>query len=219
MSVNPYTVLAAAAARWDRIAGRIDEPTRDRLAALLAVVRHGRADAGTRDRAAEEAAGLLRAALPGDFALQDSRFGPGASDAPATHLGFHAEDLAVLVLDGHRMVGPVLGPVRDRLLAAPALDADTVLRRGGDPYAPELIRLPGAGGRPQLPRFQFSEGTLPWLVVLEVNELLDAAHDPWGAADWWLSSNAWLGAAPAGLLGTGEDRRLVDTVRFLMEEE
>lgn len=219
MSVNPYTVLAAAAARWDRIAGRIAEPTRDRLAALLAVVRHGRADAGTRDRAAEEAAGLLRAALPGEFALQDGRFGPGAPDAPATHLGFHAEDLAVLVLDGHRMVGPVLGPVRDRLLAAPALDADTVLRRGGDPYAPELIRLPGAGGRPQLPRFQFSEGTLPWLVVLEVNELLDAAHDPWGAADWWLSSNAWLGAAPAGLLGTGDDRRLVDTVRFLMEEE
>ena len=218
MSPNPYAVLAAAAAGWDRLAGRIAEPTRERLAVLLAVVRQGLADARTRDDAAEEAAGLLREALPGEFGVQESRTGTGTLDAP-THLGFHAEDLAVLVLDGHRMVGPVLGPVRERLLAAPALDADTVLRRGGDPYAPELIRLPGAGGRPRLPQFQFSEGTLPWLVVLEVNTLLDAAHDPWGAADWWLSDNAWVGTAPAALLGTGNDHRLADTARFLMEEE
>jgi hypothetical protein len=219
---DPYAVLAAAAAAWDRVAGRLGPDTRDRLAALLAVVRASDQDAGIRRAAAVEAAGLLGERLPDEFGA-----GPQArlvvSPAPAggqpTVQGFAAEDLAVLLIDGHRMVGPVLGPVRERLLAEPALDADTVLRRGGAPFAPDLIRLPGAGGRQRLPRFQFSEDTLPWLVVLEVNALLGADRDPWGAADWWLSANAWLGTRPAGLLGTGRDRQLVDTARFLMESE
>ncbi|OIJ65155.1 hypothetical protein WN71_025450 [Streptomyces mangrovisoli] len=226
--MDPYAVLAVAAAGWDRLAGRLAEPTRERLAALLAVVRghHGdirgdhHGDTRARDDAAAEAAGLLREALPGEFGPgAESRLAGAPPGTPPAYQGFHAEDLAVLVLDGHRMVGPVLGPVRERLLAAPALDADALLRRGGDPQAPGLIRLPGPGGRARLPRFQFSEDTLPWLVVLEVNALLDAAHDPWGAADWWLSPNAWLGGAPAALLGTGRDPHLVDIARFLMEEE
>lgn len=219
---DPYAVLAATAAGWDRFAGRLGGPARDRLAALLTVVRRRRTDETARRSAAEEAAGLLRQELPEEFG------GPGqegrltvtapAAGAQTAHLGFRAEDLAVLLCDGHRMVGPVLGPVRERLLAAPAWDADTVLRRGGDPYAPDLIRLTGPGGSHRLPRFQFSEGTLPWLVVLEVNALLEAGRDPWGAADWWLSPNAWLGTAPAALLGTDRDRQLVDTAGFLLED-
>ncbi|MEV3987804.1 hypothetical protein AB0J57_02735 [Streptomyces sp. NPDC049837] len=225
--MNPYAVLAAAAAHWDRVAGRIDGPLRDRLAALLTDVRRKRADGageGELRGAAEAAARVLREELPEEFG------GPGGARLVAdavdmvdalddTYLGFRAEDLAVLLVDGHRMVGPVLGPVRDRLLAVPGLSADDVLRRGGDPYAPELIRLRGAGGTVRLPRFQFSEDVLPWMVVLEVNTLLEADRDPWGAADWWLSGNAWLGTAPAELLGTGADRRLVDTAGFLMDGE
>ncbi|MET8247716.1 hypothetical protein ABZV31_26905 [Streptomyces sp. NPDC005202] len=53
--MNPYAVLAAAAAGWDRFADRIAEPTRERLAALLAVVRHRRTDEHARRTAAEEA--------------------------------------------------------------------------------------------------------------------------------------------------------------------
>lgn len=117
------------------------------------------------------------------------------------------------------MVGPVLGAVRERLLAAPAVDGDTVLRAGGDPYAPGLVRLRGEGGVLRLPAFQFSEGTLPWLTVLEVNEVLRADTDPWGAADWWLSENAWLGTEPVRLLGTPDDRRLAATARHLVEGE
>ncbi|MCF3118913.1 hypothetical protein IPZ68_04195 [Streptomyces arenae] len=221
--MNPYAVLAAAAALWDRIADRLDQPLRDRLAALLGVVR-GRGDEAARRDAADRAAGLLRERLPDEFgAGGGARLTPDTlPDAGAEDLsyqGFRVEDLAVLLIDGHRMVGPVLGPVRERLLAAPALDADTVLRHGGNPFAPELIRLPGAGGLPRLPRFQFSEDAMPWLIVLEVNTLLTADRDPWGAADWWLSANAWLGTPPANLLGTGRDRQLVDTARFLMEGE
>ncbi|WP_225632061.1 hypothetical protein [Streptomyces solaniscabiei] len=226
--MNPYAVLAAAAAEWHRLADRVTGPTRERLAALLTVVRHREAGEPARRGAAEEAAGLLRRALPDEFGTaQEARLATGVTTGTGSaaetgtdlsYLGFRADDLAVLLLDGHRMVGPVLGPVRDRLLAEPALDPATVLRDGGDPYARDLIRLPGPGGLARLPRFQFAEGCLPWLVVLEVNGLLDAARDPWGAADWWLAGNAWLGTTPAALLGTGQERRLADTARLLTED-
>ncbi|MEV8017834.1 hypothetical protein AB0O76_16115 [Streptomyces sp. NPDC086554] len=223
--MNPYAVLAAAAALWDRIADRLDQPLRDRLAAYLDVVRGRGTDDDARRDAAERAAALLRERLPEEFgAGGEARLTldaelEGMTGDGLSYQGFRVEDLAVLLIDGHRMVGPVLGPVRERLLAAPALDADTVLRHGGNPFAPELIRLPGAGGLPRLPSFQFSEDAMPWLVVLEVNALLAADRDPWGAADWWLSANAWLGTPPAKLLGSGRDRQLADTARFLMEGE
>jgi len=217
---DPYVVLAAAAARWDRVAGRLGAAERERLTGLVAVVRDGERDERLRYAAARQAADLLAEWLPDEFGAETgARFTgtPVTDGGRPTVQGFGAEDLAVLLIDGHRMVGPVLGPVRERLLAEPALDAETLLQRGGAPFAPELIRLPGVGGRLRLPRFQFSEDTLPWLVVLEVNALLAADRDPWGAADWWLSANAWLGTSPVNLLGTGRDRQLVDTARFLME--
>ncbi|MFD8790131.1 hypothetical protein, partial [Streptomyces vinaceus] len=143
-----------------------------------------------------------------------------AADAPAAdHLGFTADDLAVLVLDGHRMVGPVLGEVRDRLLAAPALGDAEVLEAGSDPYAPYLIRLPAPGGLIRLPVFQFTAGGRVRPAVREVNLLLGAAEDPWGAADWWLSPNAWLAgnSAPVALLGSPDEQRLAGTAAFLAE--
>ncbi|WP_329335302.1 hypothetical protein OG866_15950 [Streptomyces sp. NBC_00663] len=222
---DPYLVLAAAAARWDRVSGRLGTAERERLTGLVAVVRDRTRDERLRYAAARQAAELLAAWLPDEFGADPAaRFtgppvmpGPGGPSAgQPTVQGFDAEDLAVLLIDGHRMVGPVLGPVRERLLAEPALDAETLLRRGGAPFAPELIRLPGVGGRLRLPRFQFSEDTLPWLVVLEVNALLAADRDPWGAADWWLSANAWLGTTPVSLLGTEHDRQLPDVAQFLM---
>ncbi|MFF8381436.1 hypothetical protein ACF07V_35600 [Streptomyces sp. NPDC015661] len=215
--MNPYAVLAAAAARWERVADGLDGPRRERLAEHLATVRRATDEQG-RATAAQAAVHVLREGLPDEFGTEgEARWAADVLDD--AYLGFHAEDLAVLLLDGHRMVGPVLGPVRERLLAAPALNADTVLRRGGDPYARELIRLRGAGGVLRLPRFQFSEGTLPWMAVLEVNRLLEADRDPWGAADWWLSANAWLGAAPAELLGGPMEHQLADLAGFLMEGE
>ncbi|MFI9826534.1 hypothetical protein ACIHIX_02505 [Streptomyces sp. NPDC051913] len=218
---DPYVVLAAAAARWDRVSGRLATAERERLTGLIAVVRDRTRDERLRYAAARQAADLLAAWLPDEFGADTGARFTGTPGTPQnsgrpTVQGFDAEDLAVLLIDGHRMVGPVLGPVRERLLAEPALDAETLLRRGGAPFAPELIRLPGIGGRLRLPRFQFSEDTLPWLVVLEVNALLAADRDPWGAADWWLSANAWLGTTPVSLLGTEHDRQLPDVAQFLM---
>jgi hypothetical protein len=38
--------------------------------------------------------------------------------------------------------------------------------------------------------------------AVTVNSLLQASRDPWGAASWWTTPNAWLGARPLDLLGT-----------------
>ncbi|QIB43848.1 hypothetical protein [Streptomyces aureoverticillatus] len=226
--MNPYVVLAAAAAAWDRVAARLTGPPRDRLAELLAVVRRRGAAETERREAAERAAELLRERFPEEFGGgPDARLVGGLLDVAAdtdphpAYRGFSAEDFAVLLMDGHRMVGPVLGPVRERLLAEPAWDADALARQGGDPELPALIRLPGEGGRRRLPRFQFDldgDEAAARPVVLEVNAYLAADRDPWGAADWWLSDNAWLGTRPARLLGAGNDRQLADTARLLMEE-
>ncbi|MER6237837.1 hypothetical protein ABT185_17535 [Streptomyces clavifer] len=192
----PLDALARAAADWDRLEGRLTPDGRDRLAACLTEFRA--AGPGTARRTAAAASALRL--LGGEAGPEGSRLA-GAPPAPP---GFTAEDLAVLVLDGHRMVGPVLGAVRDRLLAAPAVPATGP----ADPYDARLIRLRGAGGLVTLPAFQFRSPPDAWPSVLTVNEVLDAARDPWGAADWWLSPNAWLGTAPASLLGGDRDGEL-----------
>ncbi|WP_406179544.1 hypothetical protein [Streptomyces sp. NBC_01006] len=219
---DPYARLAAAAADWDELRPRLDPAALRRLALLLTTLRT-ETGAAARRRAALLAARLLEERLPDRFP-GESRLtaAPDAPDAPAAdHLGFTADDLAVLVLDGHRMAGPVLGEVRDRLLAAPALGDAEVLEAGSDPYAPYLIRLPAPGGLIRLPAFQFTAGGRVRPAVREVNLLLGADEDPWGAADWWLSPNAWLAGypAPVALLDTPDEQRLAGTAAFLAEGE
>jgi hypothetical protein len=78
-----------------------------------------------------------------------------------------------------------------------------------EPTPPELIRL-RIGGAVRLPRFQFGADGRPDAVVLEVNRVLDAEHDPWGVAGWWLDRHSWLLGAPIELVdGTADDRRRV----------
>ncbi|MET8700068.1 hypothetical protein ABZW10_14540 [Kitasatospora sp. NPDC004723] len=220
--MNPYQVLAAAAADWDRLAGLLKPASGSQLEARLQALRSAGQDGPARLQAAEKAARLLLEALPdAESGRLDDASGARFAGDPQdrSHLGFHADDLAVLVLDGHRMVGPVLGPTRARILAVPALDPDEVRLLGGDPGAAGLLRLTGLGGRLRLPGFQFGVAGAPLPTVVEVNTLLDAERDPWGVADWWLSANAWLGGNPADLLGAGRDGQLVDAARYLSEEE
>ncbi|MBW5483324.1 hypothetical protein [Streptomyces bambusae] len=224
MTDDPYARLAAAAAAWEELGSRLSPQARDRLAEALSGLRPGGGASGAPRTADPEAAALtaarlLEAELPGEFP-GESRF-TAVRPAPAdtVHLGFTATDLAVLVLDGHGMAGPVLGEVRDRLLAAPSLGDSEVLERGFDPYAPDLIRLRAVGGEVRLPTFQFAPGGAAAPVVRAVNALLGADSDPWGAADWWLSPNAWLDTVPARLIGTAEEHQLVQAARFLTEEE
>ncbi|RSS74803.1 hypothetical protein [Streptomyces sp. WAC06614] len=203
---DPYARLAAAAAEWDDLGPRLPPAALRQLALLLAALRLAKGDVS--ERAALLAARLLGEQLPDRFP-GESRLGTAATGATTVgHHGYVADDLAVLVLDGHRMVGPVLGEVRDRLLAVPAIGDAEALEGGCDPYEPGLIRLRGAGGFVRLPVFQFAPDGRPRAVVREVNLLLGADRDPWGAADWWLSPHPGLGDVPAALLG-GPDEGLL----------
>ena len=103
----------------------------------------------------------------------------------------------------------ILRSVAGRLLRAPALSEDQVRQRGADPADPGLIRLDRPDGGQQWPEFQFAPGRGPWPVVREVNQLLEAAAYPLGAADWWLSRNGWLDGQPSQLIGTIPDDHLV----------
>jgi hypothetical protein len=116
----------------------------------------------------------------------------------------------------------IIAAVERRLLDAPALSAAEVRARyRGSAPPPELIRFagpdPGLGDR--YPEFQFRPGGgAPYEVVLEVNRVLLADADPWGAAAWWLSGNTWLGGGPpAAFLGIRRDRELVGAAVALVE--
>ncbi|MFF8616094.1 hypothetical protein [Streptomyces sp. NPDC015350] len=222
MRVNPFATLAAVAADWSRLGPLLAPGSHPELRALLTDVRtalgtpapdardHGGAGHGAADRAVR----AVLAALPaGEAARLRGDGDPGrfvGTSPSAVHQGFDAMDLCMLVIDDNPMVGPLLGPVRERLLRAPASSPP-----GTGAVDPRLIVLTRENGERRLPAFQFEAGTRPWQVVLEVADVLHADRDPWGAADWWLSANAWTGGAPAGLLGQGRDPELLGAARTL----
>ena len=98
------------------------------------------------------------------------------------------------------------------LLASPAVPAAEL---GLTPeQTRDLIALTYQDDVERVPSFQLDrESGTPYPVVTEINRLLSADEDPWGAADWWLGSNVWLDAAPATLLGTGADGALLAAAR------
>jgi hypothetical protein len=100
-----------------------------------------------------------------------------------------------------------------RLLAAPSLTEDDLHRIGLDPDDPRLIHLERYDGSSHWPEFQFGPDGGPVPLVLAINRMLDAEEDPWGAADWWLGPNSWLGDVPARLLGRVSDDLLVSAAR------
>ncbi|MET8629573.1 hypothetical protein ABZW30_38580 [Kitasatospora sp. NPDC004669] len=174
--------------------------------------------------------GVRRALRPLPFdhpvraALESSRL-VGAPPVPAD------VDVARELLAWLSAPTPAAEPVLDRapagetrpghlLLDALALSAQEARDRCGGPPPPELIRVPGSPEGARYPRFQFPvDGGAPYGVVLEVNRLLLAEIDPWGAGSWWLSDNSWLGGAPASLLGRLPDHQLVGAAAQLVEGE
>ena len=144
----------------------------------------------------------LVAAPPGPTAVAGARELVGLLEMPAREPAFAVDS------------------ARERLLGASALSADeTRVRCGGEP-PPELIRLADPRDGDRYPEFQFARGGgSPREVVLEVNRLLLAHIDPWGAAAWWLGGNSWLGGTPASLLGRLPDHELVGAAGALAEED
>ncbi len=199
--------LRALAEGWAPVQELLSQEARDRLAALIDDLADAADDLdpdadpeADLAEGATEIARLLAAGLPAGHPVQ------AASASGATRL--------VAAPDWRRLSGALLAvsqpdrqAARDWLLASPAAATD-----GGQPG---LIRLMRPDGSRHLPAFQFDHDGSPLPLVIAVNEVLDAALDPWGAADWWLGENAWLGAAPADVIGGVSDDALLGAARDL----
>jgi len=202
---------------WDDVVSRLDEQRRQELRGLVA-------DLGGpgHQRAVARLADLLVEELPPDHPVRRALAQGYLLAPPATpdwtELRASLEALAWRPEEGAGVGEPVLAAVLDRLLRVPALTEDEVRRRGADPADPDLIRLDRRDGGRQWPEFQFAPGAGPLAVVRVVNGLLDAAGDPVGAADWWLSRNAWLDGQPSLLIGVAPDDHLVRAARALSAE-
>ncbi|MFJ9637218.1 hypothetical protein [Streptomyces sp. NPDC101178] len=211
--MNPFTVLAVGAARWSSYGSLLGSDATRTLGRQLAALRAGEGDP---DTAADRAARTLLDALPPEIAAalreEGDRTRFSGSPPAVHHQGYSVRDLCLVVVDGNPMIGPFLGPVRERLLSEPAAP----WHPGLDPL---LIVLSGDDGRRQVPLFQFEVGTMPWRVVLDVNAVLGADSDPWGVADWWLAESTWWRRAPASLLGQGRDAELRGAAAELDRED
>ncbi|MFF8815439.1 hypothetical protein [Streptomyces pactum] len=238
-----YAALGSVAARWGDLSPALPPEAREELSALLSAFRAAEPRGTEQAELAARATAAVLRALPPDAAERLRRdtgvvsgepAGAGTRWAPSPSAalsgGYSALDLCLLVVDRNPMVGPRLGPVRRRLLAAPALSAAEVADGGGGARAAGaggavrgaprgLIALTNDAGRTVFPAFQFAAGATPWPVVREVNTVLEAGADPWGAADWWLSPHTWWGVPPAGLPGQGRDAELLAAARSLADPE
>jgi hypothetical protein len=173
-------------------------------------------------RAATRIADLLVDELPPDHPVrralaQGYLLAPPVTDWPALKHSLHTLALGLTDTDP-RPGDSILADVLARLLRAPALTEDELRHRGADPADPGLLRLDRPGGGQQWPEFQFAAGGDLVPVVRAVNELLDAASDPIGAADWWLSRNTWLDGQPSLLIGVVPDDYLVRAARAVGAE-
>ena len=221
-------VLRAVAAYWDDIQRQADPGQRERLAALVA----GPAEPDADEARAALADELLDILPPDHPVSQLLRVTPMYSDEltarSEAELANDLRRLSRLVFTGSPAIsaagaavaattaaaagtGPPGGDfdrqVQARLLALPSLSADDPRSRAVS-ADPGLIRLLRPDGTAQVPAFQFGPSGALWPVVREINELLDAAGDPWGVACWWADPHEHLGAFPAALLGRGEDALL-----------
>lgn len=74
------------------------------------------------------------------------------------------------------------------------------------------------GMRSFAPVFQFARGAgVVAPGVEDVNRILGASEDPWGAASWWLTPHAALDAIPADALRVGEREAVTAAARAACE--
>lgn len=212
-------VLRALAEYWDDVLALADDDQRRRLRALVA----GTAEPDPLD-AHIALTDLLLDLLPSDHPMVEvlrtgTMFDPGGHQNLSSVVETSLARLRARVIESG-IEPPELDEfdreVRGRLLALPFLSPDQVRDRGVDPDEPGLVRLTRPDGGVQLPAFQFTDTGAPWSLVREVNERLDAAADPWGVTCWWVDPHAGLDAAPADLLGKGQDALLSQAAAALV---
>lgn len=213
--------LTALAEQWEDIRERLPSDEFGEVRGLVdEFAREG--DREMAEEIAEEIADLLRVRLPAGHPFlvalyeREERLVPGPARRAAELASWLrlAEPLRDLVSGrSSPTADEVERAATAWLLDAPALGVDELRASGQDPEDPDLIRLDGADGSGRWPAFQFGTDGSAVPVVRVVNRLLDAADDPFGAADWWLGDNGGLGDAPARLIGSIPDERLIAAAR------
>jgi hypothetical protein len=226
-------LLQAIAAHWAEIRALASDEQWERLRALIAGIA-GIAESDAREAYAaladelgdilppdHEISAMMRTGIMGGPATADAQLleelwllsdlvlDPGESAWRAAHGGTGSEDTD----DFDRLV-------EERLLGLPSLSPQDARQRGINPNDLRLIRLPRPGAAPefQLPAFQFGPAGDAWDIVMEVNQVLDAADDPWGVTCWWVDLHARLGDAPADLLGLGQDSLIRRAAQAMVED-
>ncbi|MER8119530.1 hypothetical protein [Streptomyces sp. NPDC094031] len=205
-------LLRLLESHWTTVITGLDGDDLDLLARTLREMREAAA-AQNPPGVARAVRGLRRtlSALPPDHPVSEALGGRRYAAGPRELPRLTTIDAVIDVL-GTPPPDPaeLLRAARLRLLAAPALTADDHPElRGGPDTTAGLIRLRDPDRGIRCPGFQFRAGTVePLPVVRRINELLRADRDPWGAADWWLGGNRWLGGVPADLLGVLPDEQL-----------
>lgn len=85
----------------------------------------------------------------------------------------------------------------------------SIRTRQREPVMPGAVGFAADDGMAHYPRFQFvyagGEPVAVHTIVSRLHEQLGGDQDPLGVFGWWLTPNAWLGQAPAQLLGLDRD--------------
>ncbi|MHA5049317.1 hypothetical protein [Streptomyces sp. SD15] len=234
--------VEAIHAHWAELSSLLDAPAREELAEILADAESDPV------AAASDVRDLVKPFTPPDHPLRQALAPPGVRFQIAPPMAQDSTDLlAALRLLLMDVTGPAFAtsdatsdatelefelepdpePESDPayrpdsddawLLAEPALPAASLTLPPEQTH--DLILLTDEHEVERVPAFQLDpESGTPYEVVVEINRLLSADVDPWGAADWWLGSNVWLDAAPARLLGTGVDHALLSAARAEIPE-
>ncbi|KNB50624.1 hypothetical protein [Streptomyces caatingaensis] len=210
----------------DSIRSCLDDDQYDLLLSALRDLTCADGDGAATARAERDVERAL-APLPAGHPASPARRPPGAPAAPGHPRpgpAARAWPLLVQLMAGRpatRRTAGIIAAVKRRLLAAPSLSAAEVRDRcAEEPLPGDLIRLADPVRGDRYPAFQFAGETGgPVSVVRSVNQLLLAEVDPWGAADWWLSGNTWLGGPPASFLGELPDEVLASAARALVKGE
>src|SRR5262245_48151531 len=190
--------MAILADGWDDLANRLSGNDFAELARLAGEFA-GAAVPAEAAEVAEEIADHLGDRLDEEHPLRRALAAPEtryASVDPAEWVDL-AGALRIRLNPAEPTAAEVLRRATEWLLAAPAVSEAELREKGQDPGDGDLIRLDRADGTGQWPAFQFAADGSPLALVRAINQLLDAADDPWGVADWWLGHNGWLGGAPA----------------------
>ncbi|WP_410564508.1 hypothetical protein [Amycolatopsis sp. cmx-4-61] len=190
-----YNGIVEIARNLEYVLTRLSASEAAQLVSLLRLF-SASSEAG-RDRVAAEIAKLvLRSFQPGEpvyDALNETRYAHGEQRRQAPLAALFSVRLALGL--------PAADDPHERVLGSqPVTDAAELRNRGVDPDLPDLIRLPRRDGSVSVPDFQFDRDDRPRAVVLRVNRVLGAETDPWAVADWWVSGNVWLDAAPVTLV-------------------